>query len=404
MPGPHEHTSVPLATLLERARARLPQIVALRRALHREPELGLDLPRTRAAVLEAIAGLPLDVWHSERTSGVVATLKGEYPGRTLLLRADMDALPMPEDTGLDYASRRPAAMHACGHDAHSAMLVGAAHLLVELRAHLHGTVKLAFQPGEEGYFGARIMIEEGMLSDAPRVDAAFAIHVRPVATSGVVMTRPGPILASADEFDVQLIGAGGHASMPDLALDPIPAACELVQALQTLVTRRLAATDAGVLSVTEVHAGTAHNVIPERARVAGTIRALSARARERLRSGVERVARGIAAAHGLQVEIVQHEGYPIVVNHDDFTAFTLDVARELLGDAGVAVMDAPIMGAEDFSYVLQQVPGTFVFLGVAPEGMQAPADLHSNRMCIDECAMAQGAAMHAAMALRYLVP
>jgi hippurate hydrolase len=314
----------------------------------------------------------------------------------------MDALPMPEDTGLAYASTTGCTMHACGHDAHTAMLVGAAHLLARHRDSLAGTVKLLFQPGEEGYFGARVLLEEGLLDHAPKVDAAFAIHVAPLAPRGAVLTRRGPMLAANDTFHVTLRGRGGHASTPHRALDPMPATAELVLALQSMVTRSVPAADAGVLTVTQIHAGTTTNVIPEHATIAGTIRSLSARTREALCTGLRRTTEGVAAAHGLRAEIQLDAGYPVVVNDAGFTDFTFETARAVLGPDATVEMPQPHMGAEDFAYVLERVPGTFAFFGMQPEGVAAPEDIHSNRMLLDEPTMARGVALHAGLALRYL--
>ena len=229
--------------LREEAEGLLPGAVELRRRIHSEPELGLVLPETQRAVLDAIGDLGLEVETGGRTSAVVATLRGDHPGPTLLLRADMDALPLVEETGLPFASRRQGSMHACGHDAHVAMLAGAARLLSRRRGDLAGTLKFLFQPGEEGYAGARILIEEGLLDAEPRVDGAFAIHVDSSLAPGRIATRPGPILAAGDVFSIDLAGRGGHASMPHLAVDPIPVACEIVMALQAMVTRRVDAFD-----------------------------------------------------------------------------------------------------------------------------------------------------------------
>ena len=385
------------------AEALLPDLVALRRRVHAEPELGLDLPRTQQAVLEALDGLDLELATGGSTSAVVATLRGAGPGRTLLLRADMDALPLEEQTGLSFASRRPGCMHACGHDAHLAMLVGAARILEARRGDLAGTVKLLFQPGEEGHGGARILIEEGLLESEPVVQAAFAIHVDPTLAAGVVATRPGPLMAATDVFAVEVRGRGGHASMPHHAVDPIPVACEIVGALQSLVTRRTNAFDPVVLTVTKIEAGTTHNVIPETARLLGTTRAVSEGARRAVREGIERVAAGVCAAHDTEARVQVFPGYPVTVNDADFAGFVSGVAAEVVGAERVARMKAPIMGAEDFSYILERVPGAMVFLGVRPaEGPAEP--IHSNRMILDEDAMATGAALHAAVALRYLGP
>jgi hippurate hydrolase len=388
--------------LMEEARALLPDAVRLRRRLHRNPELGLDLPETQRTVLEALEGLDLRLALSERSSGIVATLTGGRPGATLLLRADMDALPMPEDTDLEFKSTRADAMHACGHDSHTAMLVAAARLLDSRRAELAGTVKFMFQPGEEGHFGAKVMIEEGLLEAEPRVDGAFAIHIFPLVPNGFVSTRPGPLMASADVFSIRVVGKGGHASMPHDAVDPIPIACEIVQALQSFITRRVNAFDPAVVTVTQINAGTTSNVIPEAATLSGTIRTVSEWTRKVVHQGLEEVAQGIAAAHRGEAQVQIFRGYPVTVNNTEFTRFTLDVASELLGADRVIEHPSPAMGAEDFSYVLQRVPGTMAILGVRPDGVEQPAPCHSNRMVLNESGMATGIALHAAMALRYL--
>ncbi len=390
-----------LSTLLTEARKFLPEAVALRRRIHRSPELGLELPLTRAAVLEGLEGLPLDLETSPKTSGLVATLRGKAPGRTILLRADMDALPLEENTGLAFASERSGAMHACGHDAHVAMLVAAGRLLASRRREFTGSVKLLFQPGEEGFGGARILIGEGLLEHEPRAEGAFAIHVDPMLPAGCVATRPGPLMASADLLSIDLSGKGGHASMPHHAVDPIPVACEIVLALQSWLTRRVDAFDPVVLSITRLQAGTTGNVIPATAHLLGTIRSVSERARRAVQEGVRRVVSGIAAAHQVEAKIQVVEGYPVTVNHDGFARFAQRVASELAGSDNVVEMKAPIMGAEDFSYILEGVPGAMVFLGVRPKDREV-APLHSNCMVLDEDALATGIALHAALALRFL--
>jgi hippurate hydrolase len=391
-----------LSALLEAAQELLPELVELRRTIHAEPELGLDLPKTREKVLERLEALPLEIETNRKTSGVVATLRGTKPGRSILLRADMDALPMPEDTGLPFQSRTPGVMHACGHDAHTAMLVGAARLLAARRAELCGSVVFMFQPGEEGHHGARCMLEEGLLEREPKIDAAFALHVAPEFRTGMIATRGGTLLASADVFEVTVRGKGGHASMPHLCRDPVPAACAIVPALQTFLTRSIAPSDPAVITVTMLRAGTTNNVIPETATLTGTIRAHSEAAREKAHEGVHRVADGVARAHGVEAEVNIVPGYPVTVNDGDFDGFVQGVARELLGPRSVVELPAPFMGAEDFSYVLQKVTGSMAVIGMRPPGTDAPAPCHSNRMKIDESGMAHGAALHAAVALRFL--
>jgi hippurate hydrolase len=387
--------------ILAQAKDLLDDVIQLRRRIHRHPELGLNLPRTQAAVLEAIDGLGLDVQTGTSTTSVVGTLRGARPGPTILLRGDMDALPMPEETGLPFASEVQGRMHACGHDAHTAMLVGAARLLARYRDEIAGNVLFMFQPGEEGFHGARHMIEEGLLDGPSAPIGAFAIHITERGEPGGISVRPGPAMASGDTIQITVHGEGGHASAPHLCLDPIPVACEIVQALQALVARRISVFDPAVVSVTKIEAGTTRNVIPASATMLGTVRTLSETTRERALEGVTRVADGVAAAHGVKVTVDITRGYPVTVNDETFAAFVADTARELLGEALAHTSRNPIMASEDFSYVLQRVPGAIANLCTRPES--GPAyPTHSTRMTLNESMLANGIAMHAAMALRFL--
>ena len=389
------------ASLLDDARGLLDDTIQLRRRIHRHPEIGLELPRTQQTVLEALDGLPLKIRPGQKTTSVVATLDGARPGPTVLLRADMDALPLQEDTGLPFASEVAGAMHACGHDTHVAMLVGAARLLAARRDSLAGRVVFMFQPGEEGYHGARVMLEEGLL-DGDRPPAfAFGLHVGARHPAGVIATRPGPLLASGDTLKITVRGQGGHASAPHDCLDPIPIACEMVQAFQTLVTRRVNAFDPAIVTVAKIEAGTTRNIIPETAHLLGTIRTVSEKTRASVLEGVKRVATGVAAAHGAEVDVDLIQGYPVTVNHADGAARVLRVATDLLGAGHVHEMTTPIMGSEDFSYVLQRVPGAFAFLGSRPDSGPAHPN-HSNRMIVNESALPAGIAMHVAVALDVL--
>jgi hippurate hydrolase len=387
--------------ILDDATSILHDTITLRRRIHRHPELGLTLPRTQAAVLEALDGLPLDVHTGRNTTSVVARLTGARPGPTILLRGDMDALPMPEETGLPFASEVTGAMHACGHDAHTAMLVGAARLLARRRDSLTGSVLFMFQPGEEGYHGARFMIEEGLLEGPAAPTAAFALHVTHRMPAGAIAARPGPAMASGDTLQIVVRGKGGHASAPHDCLDPIPIACEIVQAFQTLVTRRVHVFDPAVITVAKIEAGTTRNVIPDTASLLGTIRTVSAATRERVLEGVRQVALGIAAAHGAAVDVDLIRGYPVTVNDADFARFVLDTARELLGPEATHTMDHPIMASEDFSYVLERLPGAIANLSTRPDSSPAFPN-HSSRMLVNESALAAGVAMHVAVALRFL--
>lgn len=393
--------------LIEEARALEGEIVALRRAIHAEPELGLHTPMTRDKVRAALANLPLEWREGPSTTGLTARLKGGAgPGPCVLLRGDMDALPMGEETGLDFASRIEGAMHSCGHDAHTAMMFGAVRLLCARRESLKGEVVFMFQPGEEGFHGARYMLDDGLLADgAGRLpDAAFALHVMPNAPHGLVTGRAGPLLAAADQFEIVVEGRGGHASMPHNAADPVPAAAEIVLALQSAVTRQFDAHDPVVCTVGIIEAGSAHNVIPDKARLKGTLRSLSPRHRAQIHEMVERVAHGVAAAHGLGVKVTVTAGFPVTLCDPRAVDLGEKVARGLFGDPGWRRLERPIMGAEDFSYVLEQVPGAMFFLGVAHEGADwhQCEGIHSPRMMLDESAMPRGAALLAGLAERFL--
>ncbi len=386
-----------LADWTAAATAGSDELMALRRAIHAEPELGLDCPRTRDKLLGALAGLPLEIRTSENCSGFVALLDGAKPGRTVLLRGDMDALPIQEATGLDFASREPGRMHACGHDSHSAMLASAARIMCAGRGAIAGRILFMFQPGEEGQRGAKVMIDEGLLDPLP--DAAFALHIWPTLPHGAVACRAGAMLASTDMLKARIVGKGGHAAMPHDARDPVPVAAEIVLALQTEVARRTPVTDPIVLSISKINAGTTHNVLPDAVDLLGTLRALSPEARARGRDAFERICTHVAAAHGCSAEVAIDPGYPPTVN--DPRAVVL--VRGIAGDAYVE-LPAANMGGEDFSYVLEQVPGAMAFLGVAHEGEEAAgrAPLHNPGMIIDEAVLPRGVALHCAFATQFL--
>ena len=385
--------------------------VALRRRLHEWPEVGNHLPTTREAVLESLEGLPLDVTLHETTSGIAALLTGGKPGPTVMLRGDMDALPMPEDTGLDFSSRNENMMHACGHDTHTSMLATTARLLSQRREDLPGRVLFMFQPGEEGHHGAKFMLDEGLLEVPPLADgtpspisAAYALHITTAIPAGWVTAKGGPTMASSDTFTIEVKGKGGHASEPFRTLDPIPVACEIVQALQMLVTRRIPVFDPAVVTVTQIHTGTTSNVIPETAYINGTIRAVSESTRKRVHDGLRRVAEGIASTHEMTADVVVTIGYPVTVNDGPSADFGLQVADALVGADKAVRLPNPVMGAEDFSYVLNKLPGAMIFLGGTPEGVNpaTAAPNHSNRVMFDERAMKTGVALYASLALRTL--
>lgn len=385
------------------AQAMQPETIALRRAIHAEPELGLQTPKTLAKVRAALEGLPLEWKTGPSTTGAIAILRGARPGRTVLLRGDMDALPMPEDTGLPFRSRVDNTMHACGHDTHTAMLASAAKVLCARRDTLAGTVLFMFQPGEEGHHGAKFMLEDGLL-DNPAPDAAFALHIMPNAPAGSFGAKAGPMMASADKLIVKVTGRGGHASMPHHAVDPVPVACEIVTALQAFVTRRIDIFDPVVITIAKIDSGSTNNVIPEVANLLGTIRTLSEETRETAHAGIRRVAEHVALAHQCEAEVEIVPGFPVTVCDARAVGVAERAIGELFGADAWKTMEHPVMGAEDFSYVLQRVPGVMAFLGVCPEGQQwkMACPCHSNKMVLNEAALARGVAAHCAIVERFL--
>ncbi|KGM13475.1 amidohydrolase [Cellulomonas bogoriensis 69B4 = DSM 16987] len=392
-----------LAQLRAEAEALAPQLTSLRHDLHRIPEVGLHLPSTQARVLAELDGLGLEVTTGTRCSSVVAVLRGARPGPSVLLRGDMDALPVTERSGEPFTSTHDGVMHACGHDLHMAGLVGAARLLAARREEIAGSVVLMFQPGEEGFHGAEIMIAEGVLEAAGEpVVAAYGVHVASsMIPLGVVTGRPGPAMAAADQMYVTIQGRGGHGSMPHLAADPVTVAAEVVLALQTAVTRQFDAHDPVVVSVGRIAAGTVDNVIPATAELDATIRTFSPEQHAIIPERLTRVVEHIAAAHGMTADVRYVRGYPVTVNDPAEVARAARVSGAMFGDDRFVTAPRPISGAEDFSYVLQRVPGAFLFVGATPRGEDpdvAPYN-HSAQARFDDDALPVSAAVLAALAL-----
>ncbi|MET7399577.1 M20 family metallopeptidase [Dactylosporangium sp. NPDC005572] len=380
-------------------------LVELRRELHRHPEIGLDLPATQRRVLAALDGLPLEVSTGTGLSSVTAVLRGGAPGPVVLLRGDMDALPVHEAADVPFASTVPGVMHACGHDLHTAGLVGAARLLAARRAELAGDVVFMFQPGEEGHDGAGLMIDEGVLDAAGRpADFAYGLHVTSADfPRGVFASRPGPLMSAAAGLFVRVVGAGGHGSAPQDALDPIPAACEMVTALQTMVGRRFSPFEPVVVTVGSFHAGTLRNIIPDEAVFEATIRTFSTAAAEQVARDSVRVCEGIAAAHGLRAEVRFETEYPATVNDTASYEFVADTVRDLFGAERFQHMEHPDAGSEDFSRVLQRVPGAYLFLSAAAgdDHTVLPSN-HSPRALFDDGVLYDGAVLLAELAARRL--
>lgn len=398
-------------TYLDDARAIAGDLTELRHTLHRHPEIGLDLPVTQRTVLDALSGLDLEVRTGERATSVTAVLRGtadvpDAERRTVLLRGDMDALPVTEEVDVDYRSQVPGAMHACGHDQHTTMLVGAARLLAARRDELAGDVVLMFQPGEEGFDGAGLMIEEGVLDAAGRrPDAAWALHVMSGLTPrGHVASRPGPLMAASNELHVTVRGAGGHGSAPHNAKDPVPVAAAMVTGLQTLLSRTVSPFAPAVLTVGQFHAGTKANIIPDDAMFQATIRCFDAGVLDGLQRDTVRYVQGVAAAHGVEVDVAFHRQYPVTVNDAGAVSTAQDVVERALGPDRWETMADPITGSEDFSRVIEAVPGAMLFLGACLPGRdwRTAPDNHSPFAAFDDAVLPDGTAVYAELAARTL--
>ena len=373
------------------------KIVALRRDIHREPELGFGTGKTAGKVLEALDGLPLEIQSGVAENGIIATLEGDGEGPTVGLRADMDALPIHEETGLDFASQTDGKMHACGHDGHTSMLVGAAHALSGMRDRLNGTVKFFFQPAEEGGGGGRVMVEEGAADD---VDSIFALHLWPGLPFGTAATKPGPIMAAADAFEMTVETSSGHGAMPHLSVDAVAVAAHVVTTLQTIVSREVDPVQPAVLTVGEIEAGTAFNIIPGEARLGGTVRTLDAELRQEIPRRMEELSRGVANGMRGDIELDYTFSYPVTINDEGAARLALGVIGALFGKEKTQELPNPSMGGEDFAFFLEKLPGAFVWLGIGEDA----SGLHTPTFAFDEEILPRGASLLAALALETLSP
>jgi len=386
----------------DEVRARTEQMVATRRDLHRHPELGFHEVRTAGLVSERLLAAGLEVETGVAQTGVVGLLRGEHPGKTLLVRADMDALPLPEERDTAYRSTVPDVMHACGHDGHVAMAITAAEVLAGMRDRLHGNVKFCFQPAEEGPGGAEPMIEAGVLRE-PHVDAAIGIHIWNSLDVGTVGIGTGPMMAATDDFEMEIVGLGGHGAYPHTSIDPIVVAAHVVVALQTIVSRNVSPLHSAVVTVGTIDSGYRFNVIPRSASLTGTLRAYREDVREMLARRVRQVAEGVARAMGATVRFTLNRGYPATVNDAAMSTFAAEQAAAIVGE-GRVLDPEPSMGAEDMSYYLREVPGTFIFLGTRNPDTGCDAAHHSTLFDFDEAALPIGADLFVRSALQFLRP
>ena len=388
------------ATLRDEIRALNDQLAADRRHFHQHPELGFEERETAAYVAERLRSLGVETRTGVAQTGVVGLIEGRVDGRVVLLRADMDALPLTEETGAPYASQRPGVHHACGHDGHTAILLAVAELLARHRDELAGAVKLVFQPAEEGPGGAEPMIAAGVM-EQPSVDACFGLHLANDLPVGSIMVRGGPVQASADDFEIVVEGIGGHGASPHQTVDAVAIGAAIVGELQRIVSREVDPLDAAVVSVGSFHAGTRHNIIAPRATLVGTMRALKPETRAYLHQRVEQVARGVAEAARATAQVKINVGYPVTINDAAMARFAYAVAETVVGSEHVTD-GRPIMGAEDMSFFLNAAPGCYAYVGSRNEARGLRHPHHSPLFDFDEAALPIGVELLTRLALEYL--
>jgi amidohydrolase len=391
---------LPLSLFNSKAQDLFEYAQRLRRDFHRFPELGFQEIRSAGVIAGELRALGLEVSTGIAQTGVVACLEGTHPGPVILLRFDMDALPITEETGAEYQSMKQGIMHACGHDGHMAIGLTAARMLHEMRNELAGTVKLVFQPAEEGLGGAERMIAEGVLAD-PRPAYAIGMHLWNNKPLGWLGITPGPVMAAAEVFSIEVNGKGGHGALPHLAVDPLTTAAQMVSSLQTIVSRNVSPLDAAVVSVTMIHGGDTFNVIPERVNLQGTIRTFRPEVRDRVLESFDRIAHSTAEAGGCEVKVEIKSLTPAVVNDEYLTGKMADLASRILPHSNIE-NNFQTMGSEDMAFFLKAIPGCYLFIGSANSDLHFDAPHHHPRFDFDERALVQGAALISAAAASLL--
>lgn len=387
--------------ILKKSQEIKEELIRIRRDIHSHPELGLEENRTASIVADKLRLLGLDVQQNIGVTGVIGVLKGKYEGKTVMLRSDMDCLKVEELNDVEYKSQYPGKMHACGHDAHTTWLLGAAMILSELKDELHGNVKFLFQPAEEGIGGAERMINDNAMEN-PKVDAAIGAHVWPSVEAGKIGIKYGPMMAAADEFELTIRGKGSHAAEPHRSIDPISVAVQIYTGFQTILSRRINPIEPAVVTVSMFNAGLTHNVISEKAELAGTIRTLNNKMRDKIPYMIETMVKGITEANDADFEFKYLKKYPPVINNDKMVSLVEKAGKEILGDENVVRLENPTMGGEDFSYFQQKVPGAFFIVGTYNKEKGLEKSLHSPHFNIDEDILNKAAAVMAECAVTYL--
>lgn len=390
-------------SIIKKAEQLQDTLVTIRREIHSNPEIGFQEVKTSALVADELRKLGLDVRTNVAVTGVVGTLKGKYPGKTLLIRADMDCLQLTELNDVPYKSRNEGFMHACGHDAHTTCLIGAAMLLSQYKEQLKGNVKFVFQPAEEINGGAQIMVKEGVLDD-PKVDAVMGIHVWPTIEAGKIGVRYGALCAAPDFFKIIIQGKGGHAALPDKCIDPVSIGCQVYMSLQTIISRRVDPLEPAVITVGKLNAGTSLNIIPDTLVMEGTVRTLSKELRDEIPKMMEAVVKGITEANGAVYEFEYRRNYPPLVNDGIITQIIEEAGIEVLGRDNVVRIPKPTMGGEDFAYFQENIPGSFFIIGTCNPEKGTDKPLHHSQFDIDEDILYKASAVIAACALKYLAP
>jgi amidohydrolase len=387
--------------ILKSAESFKDEIIKIRRDIHAHPEFGKQEKRTSELVANKLRELGLEVRTNVADTGVIGTLKGKYPGKTILMRADMDCLKIEELNDVEYKSQTPGLMHACGHDSHTAWLIGAAMILSQFKEEMQGNVKFLFQPDEENDGGAARMIKAGALED-PHVDAAIGAHVWPSVEAGKIGVKYGAMMASPDRILIKIYGKGGHGGVPDSCIDPITTACQIQMALQTIVSGKVSPFEPAVVTIARIEGGTTHNIIPDMVEMEGTLRTLSYSLREKMPKMVENIVKGICEANESTYEFIYDPHFPPVVNNDEMNAIIEKSGKEIFGDDGIVTMDNPSMGGEDFSFFQLKVPASFFVIGTYNPSKGLVSPLHTARFNIDEDILPKASAVLAQCAINYL--